>query len=616
MKLDLKTRLLLPTTVLVLVFMGAISLVTYFMSRSALEKSGLTELGQLARASGELMDLWVEDAKTMMSISALRVVYENVLKNDNEENRARANAELAEQIKGMPGISYINIANAKGEVRASTIPDSVGKVKVPDREYFQKAMRGETNVSTVYVARTTGKPAFSVATPLRDGGKVIGVLFAVPDLGWFNAKFVEPVQVAGSGYMAFYDREGVVFAHRDNKQIMNLKLKEAAYGSLLLGQRQGQVFFQQNGQDMVAAQAACKAADWTVLAAAPAEEVYQGAASLTRVNLLLTVSALLLLVLSLYFLVRSVAGPVTRIIGGLNDGASQVAYAANQVSSSGQTLAAGASQQAAALEETSSSLEEMSAMTRTNADNAAQADSLMKEAKSVVDKAGESMRQLKDAMERITSASEQTSKIIKTIDEIAFQTNLLALNAAVEAARAGEAGAGFAVVAEEVRNLAMRAAEAARNTTGLIEDNLKNIKEGSELVTHTDQAFAEVATSAAKVAELVGEISAASSEQAQGIEQVNKAASQMDKVTQQTAASAEESASASEELSGQARTMLELVEELATLVGAAAGEGAPPAARPRRFKKAVPVSPPQARALAAPGRRLPSPRQGQDGEDF
>jgi methyl-accepting chemotaxis protein len=162
----------------------------------------------------------------------------------------------------------------------------------------------------------------------------------------------------------------------------------------------------------------------------------------------------------------------------------------------------------------------------------------------VIGKANSSMRQMRTAMERINAASDEMAKIIKTIDEIAFQTNLLALNAAVEAARAGEAGAGFAVVADEVRNLAMRAAEAAKNTSQLIEDNIKNIKDGSELVAATDEAFSEVAGTSSRVAELVGEIAAASSEQTQGIDQINKAAIEMDRVTQSTAANAEQMAAA------------------------------------------------------------------------
>ena len=311
-----------------------------------------------------------------------------------------------------------------------------------------------------------------------------------------------------------------------------------------------------------------------------------------------------------------------RSLDGLSRGARAVAAASGEVSSSSQSLAEGASQQAASLEETSSSLEEMSSMTKQNADNAAQADTYMTEAKQVVGKANQSMAELKSAMEKINAASGETAKIIKTIDEIAFQTNLLALNAAVEAARAGEAGAGFAVVADEVRNLAMRAAEAARNTSQLIEGNIENIRQGSALVQSTDQAFGEVAESASKVAELVSEIASASQEQSQGIEQLNQASGEMDRVTQRNAATAEESAAAAAELNSQAESMLEHVGDLVTLVKKRRGEqghslAAQGTTPPRRsVRGALPAPKPE-----AAGRKKGSPvdvipLEGDDFRDF
>ncbi|MFH1675301.1 MAG: methyl-accepting chemotaxis protein [Pseudomonadota bacterium] len=231
--------------------------------------------------------------------------------------------------------------------------------------------------------------------------------------------------------------------------------------------------------------------------------------------------------------IGELAGWFNSFMGKLNNAIGHAQAAAFSVGS-------GASQQAAAVEETSASMEEMATMTKHNASNAQEANSLMTEVSQEIHQANDSMNTLTRAMEGLSEASNKTAKIIKTIDEIAFQTNLLALNAAVEAARAGEAGAGFAVVADEVRNLAMRAAEAADTTSELIEDTLKKIEDSGELVGRTSAAFEEVADRSKKAAALIKEIAAASQEQAQGIEQVNKSLVEMDKTTQENAAQSEE----------------------------------------------------------------------------
>jgi methyl-accepting chemotaxis protein len=300
----------------------------------------------------------------------------------------------------------------------------------------------------------------------------------------------------------------------------------------------------------------------------------------------LSVMAVLVGIVGAVLIARGIISALTRIIASLREGAEQVAAASGQVSAASQSLAEGATEQAAGLEETSSSLEEMSSMTKQNADNAQQANTLAAEAKKAAGTGAEAMNRMNAAIHEIQKSSDETAKIIKVIDEIAFQTNLLALNAAVEAARAGEAGKGFAVVAEEVRNLAMRSAEAAKNTASMIEESVKNSKNGVDIATEVGKVLQEIVQSVGKTTDLVSEIAAASQEQAQGIDQVNTAVAQMDKVTQQNAANAEESASASEELSAQAESMKEVVSQLVTLVGGAAQrDGARKAERPGKKPK-------------------------------
>lgn len=264
---------------------------------------------------------------------------------------------------------------------------------------------------------------------------------------------------------------------------------------------------------------------------------------------------------------RSINAQLENVIEGLGASSGQVASAAGEVSGSSQELAEGASVQAASLEETTASMEEIAGKTRHNAENARQADELMRESGRIVKKANESMTVMGRSMENISAAGEKIGKIIKSIDQIAFQTNLLALNAAVEAARAGEAGMGFAVVADEVRALALRAAEAARNTNEIVGEVTKKIADGMTLVSGTEADFREVENSARKVAALVSEIATASLEQSHGADQARNALRQMDEVVQKNAAGAEKTASASEELNAQAETLREYVEQLGSLVG-------------------------------------------------
>ncbi len=275
-----------------------------------------------------------------------------------------------------------------------------------------------------------------------------------------------------------------------------------------------------------------------------------------------------------FAIARQIVSALTSIISNMRAGAEQVSSAAGQVASAGQQMAEGSSEQASSLEETSSSLEQMASMTRQNADSADQANSSMQGATGLIERGVEAMARMSTSIGEIRSSSEETAKIIKTIDEIAFQTNLLALNAAVEAARAGEAGKGFAVVAEEVRNLAQRSAEAARNTAELIESSQRNASAGVAVAQDVAENLDGIREGSQQANALVAEIAAASKEQSQGVDHINTAVAEMDRVVQTTAANAEESSSASEELSSQAQELNAMVADLVRIVGGhAVGNG-------------------------------------------
>lgn len=250
---------------------------------------------------------------------------------------------------------------------------------------------------------------------------------------------------------------------------------------------------------------------------------------------------------------------INQVLGQVLTTVEQVREGSEQVALSSQELSHGATQQAAALEQISSSMHEMSSQTKTNAENASQANSLAMQSRQSAEQGHHQMQELIHAMNDINSSSANIAKIIKVIDEIAFQTNLLALNAAVEAARAGRHGKGFAVVAEEVRALAARSAKAARETAELIENAVQKAERGTNTANQTRKALDDIMNFSTKVQDIVAEIASASQEQAQGISQVTMGLTQIDKVTQQNTASAEESASAGEELSGRSLQLYQLV---------------------------------------------------------
>ena len=284
----------------------------------------------------------------------------------------------------------------------------------------------------------------------------------------------------------------------------------------------------------------------------------------------------------------------------LSSGSEQLTSAASQISSTAQSLAQGASEQAASLQETSTSSHEVVSMTKRNAENSKSAMQLMTATSQEISVGNERLGDMRMSMNQINSSAEKISKIIRTIDEIAFQTNILALNAAVEAARAGEAGMGFAVVAEEVRNLAQRSAQAAKDTASLIEEAIRSSREGTEKLGKVEQALEAITGEAEKVHTLITEVSMSSDEQARALEKINHSVSDMEVVTQRAAAGAEESAAAGEELNSQAHTLYEIVRRLEAMVhsGAAAERTAAAQSSPAKpdfsFAMAEPVSKPRA----------------------
>lgn len=322
------------------------------------------------------------------------------------------------------------------------------------------------------------------------------------------------------------------------------------------------------------------------------------------------VSALILLISMGMMISNMISKPIKDAISGLSTGSDEVSSAASQVASASQALAEGASEQAAAVQETSSTLEETSSMVHQNRENTQQAAVLARQAKQYAEKSNDEMVKMSTSMSELKNSSNEIAKIIKVIDEIAFQTNILSLNAAVEAARAGDAGKGFAVVAEEVRNLAQRSAQAAKDTTVIIESNIDLSENSVNIAKAVKESVESIGEQATKVSDLLEEISVATNEQAQGVEQINKAVSQMEMALQSNAATADESAAASRSLQEQAINVRDIVDSLIVLVdGTDTLKSSKKLIAPKIAKKQVAAKPPMKKIAPKAPAPAPSPAQ-------
>ncbi len=606
MRWSLRSRFLVPVVALVVCGLGITVAINYVYSKKALSETLEREIGLTAAATAGFLDSWLGDRRMEATILSREKLFVVSAQDSHHSEYARRSAieKLSGMLKDFKYYENICIASPDGQIVAAADPAVVGTINVKERPYFQQALKGQEAVSSVIKSKGSGNPVFVVAVPLaEEDGSVVGVFFTVVDVQAFSTRFIDNIKIGQSGYAYLFGADGLVIAHPDHANIMTLNLNEYEFGRRMLGRQNGLVAYEFKGVEMLAAFKRCEKIGWTVAVGALRQELLAPVNSLAFVNLVVAAAVVLSAAVLVLLMVRSTVTPINTMVTELIDSAGQVARGSSEVSASSQQLAEGATRQAASIEETSSSLEEMAAMTRQNAENANQARSMMASAGQLVEDVNQKMTQMVQAIAEITQTSQETGKIIKTIDEIAFQTNLLALNAAVEAARAGEAGAGFAVVADEVRNLAMRAAEAAKNTSQLIDNTLRAVHNGNGLTLSTQSAFGQNLEITRKAGDLVQEIAAASSEQAQGIQQITAAVGEMDKVVQQVAAGAEESASASEQMSAQAQHMSQIVGALVGLINGRRKGGGSTAASKKHPGPPVPrFAPTQLAAAPAPVR--------------
>jgi len=618
----LKAKLVLGGCLMAMIPVIVLGAIAVFNAKTSMEKVTDEQILMISKSIADMVDGVLTSESSAIAMLARREAVIQAVRDKNAGDTAKAES-LQHEMNRLQGIAEgryegIVVTGRDGVVIADNLKGASKGLSLAEREYAKKALQGQSSLNQVDISKRSNAPIVTLAHPVKDeNGQVIGMVAGILNVPYLAAKINE-IKLGKSGYAFVANKEGTIIVYPDAKQVLKLNINQPGAEDMARRAMAGETGVQRltlKGIEKYSGFAPVKLNGWSVMTTVPVDEMLASVYNTRTIIIGGVLFFALVAAVVAYLFARAIAVPIQNAADRLSAGADEITSASGEVATASQSLAEGTSEQAAAIEETSSSLEEMSSMTKQNADNANTANKLMEETQTVVHRANGSMKDLTLSMDEITKASEDTSKIVRTIDEIAFQTNLLALNAAVEAARAGEAGAGFAVVAEEVRNLAIRAAEAAKNTSGLIEDTIKKIKDGSELVGRTNTDFSQVAESAGKVAGLIGEIAAASDEQAQGIGQVTKAVHEMDKVVQRNAANAEESASASEEMNAQAATMQEVVRELVAVVGGS-GSVMVSAAKPAVTGMKMPSVPAHvAASKKAVSERL-IPFEGKDGEPF
>jgi methyl-accepting chemotaxis protein len=416
------------------------------------------------------------------------------------------------------------------------------------------------------MSRVSGRPIIAGAVPVKRDDKVVGVISNILDLGVFSERTIVPMKVLETGYAYLTESDGGVIAHPDRTKILKVQLKEYEWGREMLARRNGVITYTFEGVEKSVVFQTSEKLHWAIAFTVPRMEIEAPARRMT--NLLLGLGAIVLAIGVVVALLtaRAIVRPIAVVAARLGEGAATTATIAVEVSNASQQIADRATEQAAALEETSAAVEELASSGGIAGETARRANCVAREVRGSAETGAAGVVRMNHAMADIKKSSDEIGKIIKTIDEIAFQTNLLALNAAVEAARAGEAGAGFAVVAEEVRSLAQRSAQAARETAGMIEGAIANTTQGVQICTQVGRTLNEIVAKVRSLDELAAQSATLAGEQTQNVAQIGTTVAGMSDTTQGNAASAEETAAAAEELNAQTATLNDAVRSLDFLV--------------------------------------------------
>jgi len=569
------TKLMIGGCLMAIIPVVVLGGVAVYNAKVNIEKDTEQQILMMSKSLADMVDGVVTSESNAMAMLAKRESVIAAVKawNAGDTQRAESLQQEMDRLMSVTESRYESIV-ALGKDATIFADDVKGVIKgfnIADRDYVKKTMQGQTRVDEVIMSKKYNAPVNALPYPVKDeNGRIIGMVAGMLRVPFLAAKINE-IKLGKTGYAYIVNREGLVIVYPDPQQVLKLNLAqvqgmEEVMRKVTAGEV-GVTKYTYKGVTKYCGYAPVKINGWSVVVAVPIEEMQASVHATRNIIIIGIVFFAMLAAAAAYFAARAIVVPIQKASDQLYASAEQFIAASGEVASASQGQAQGASEQADAIERTSSTLEEMSSITNNTANTAVE---LVKagEATFVLQKSCyKIIKESHACMNQVMESGNKAVKIVKISDEIAFQINLLALNAAVEAARAGVAGAGFAVVAEEVRNLAIRSAAAAKDTAAMIGETLNGIKEGASLVNRILNEFRQMGETGKKTTALILEVNEASREQALGIEQISKAVLEMNEVVQQNAANAEESASVSEEMNAQAVTMNDVIRELVDVIG-------------------------------------------------